>query len=72
MKKVQLFFEKQAFGVCAYLGDKLGLPTIRIRLFFIYASFITIGSPVIIYLILAFLMNFRSYIRKKYNSVFYF
>lgn len=72
MKKVQLFFEKQAFGVCTYLGDKLGLPTIRIRLFFIYASFITIGSPVIIYLTLAFLMNVRSYIRKKYNSVFYF
>lgn len=72
MKKVQLFFEKQAFGVCTYLGDKLGLPTIRIRLFFIYASFITIGSPVIIYLTIAFLMNVRSYIRKKYNSVFYF
>jgi phage shock protein C len=72
MKKVQLFFEKQAFGVCTYLGDKLGLPTIRIRLFFIYASFITVGSPVIIYLTLAFLMNVRSYIRKKYNSVFYF
>ncbi len=72
MKKVQLFFEKQAFGVCTYLGDKLGLPTIHIRLFFIYASFITIGSPVIIYLTLAFLMNVRSYIRKKYNSVLHF
>lgn len=72
MKKVQLFFEKQAFGVCTYLGEKLGLPTIRIRLFFIYASFIAIGSPIIIYLTLAFLMNLRSYLRKKYNSVFYF
>ena len=72
MKKVQLFFEKQAFGVCTYLGDKLGLPTIHIRLFVIYASFITIGSPVIIYLTLAFLMNVRSYIRKKYNSVLHF
>lgn len=72
MKKVQIFFEEQAFGVCTNLGEKLGLPTIRIRLFFIYASFLTIGSPVIIYLCLAFFINLRKHLRKKHNSVLHY
>lgn len=72
MKKVQIFFEEQAFGVCTKLGEKLGLPTSNIRLFFVYTSFLTIGSPIIVYLSLAFLLNFRKLLRRKYNSVLYF
>jgi hypothetical protein len=34
-------------------------------LFFIYASFIAYGSPIIVYLMLAFLMNFKKYLRKR-------
>jgi phage shock protein PspC (stress-responsive transcriptional regulator) len=63
--RIQLFFEKRAFGVCAALGEKMGLATSSIRLFFIYASFLTFGSPVIIYLSLAFIMNIRSHLRKR-------
>src|SRR5690606_12372646 len=55
--KIQHFFEQYAFGVCTRLGEKLGVATSTIRLFFIYTSFITFGSPVIIYLVLAFIMN---------------
>jgi phage shock protein PspC (stress-responsive transcriptional regulator) len=47
-------FEQQAFGVCDWWGDKLGIPSADIRIFFVYASFLTIGSPFIIYLIMAF------------------
>lgn len=61
----QNFVEKQAFGVCTRLGEKLGIATASIRLFFIYASFLTLGSPVIIYLGLAFIMNMRHHLRQS-------
>jgi len=63
MNKIKYFFEKHAFGVCSHMGDKFGISSSRIRLYFIYTSFITMGSPVIIYLILAFIMNIRKYMR---------
>jgi phage shock protein PspC (stress-responsive transcriptional regulator) len=63
--KIQQFFESYAFGVCTHLGDKLGIATSSIRLFFIYASFLTVGSPVIIYLSIAFIMNMRKHLRKR-------
>lgn len=65
VKKIQQFFEEHAFGVCTSLGEKLGIATSSIRLFFIYASFLTFGSPVIIYLGLAFVKNMRSHLRRR-------
>ncbi len=63
--QIQGFFESYAFGVCTRLGEKLGVATSSIRLFFIYASFITFGSPIIVYLSLAFVMNMRKHLRKR-------
>lgn len=63
--KVKYYFENNAFGVCATLGDKLGIATSSIRLFFIYTSCLTLGSPIIIYLSLAFIMNMRAHLRKR-------
>ncbi len=65
IKKIQLFFEEYAFGVCTQLGEKLGIATSSIRLFFIYASFLTLGSPVVVYLGLAFLMDMRRHLRRR-------
>jgi phage shock protein PspC (stress-responsive transcriptional regulator) len=65
VQRIQTFFEKYAFGVCTALGDKMGIATSSIRLFFIYASFLTFGSPIIIYLSLAFILNMRSHLRKR-------
>ncbi len=64
MSKIQDFFEKQAFGVCTKLGEKLGIASGSIRIFFIYASFLTLGSPILIYLSLAFMMNLRKHWRR--------
>lgn len=61
--------EQTAYGVCAKIGEKIGLSTKRIRLFFIYTSFLTLGSPVIVYMILAFWMNMRRYAREKRTAV---
>lgn len=59
--------EKSAFGVCSQLGEFLGISTSRIRMYFIYASFLTFGSPVIIYLVMAFWLNLKKYIERGKN-----
>ncbi|NDC42065.1 MAG: PspC domain-containing protein [Chitinophagia bacterium] len=56
------FIEWKAFGVCSELGDRMGIATSRIRLWFIYISFLTMGSPIIVYMVLAFWVNLRNYI----------
>ncbi|WP_297766575.1 PspC domain-containing protein, partial [uncultured Muriicola sp.] len=61
--------EKSVFGVCQFLGDKIGIKTSRVRLYFIYLSFVTMGSPVIIYLFLAFWLNLKKYLRKSLNPL---
>lgn len=66
---IKNYFEKQAFGVCTRIGEKLRMRTSVIRLFFIYASFLTVGSPFIIYMILAFWMKMRSYVWNQRTSV---
>ncbi|MBS1590141.1 MAG: PspC domain-containing protein [Bacteroidetes bacterium] len=53
------FIEWKAFGVCSALGDRMGIATGRIRLWFIYVSFLTFGSPIIIYMVLAFWLNLK-------------
>lgn len=65
MESIKYFVEKRVYGVCTYLGEKFGISTSRIRLYFIYTSFITMGSPIIIYLIMAFWINFKKYIRSS-------
>lgn len=61
--------EMSVYGVCSYLGRKLSMPSKRVRLFFIYTSFIALGSPIIIYLILTFVLNLRYMINNKRNPV---
>ncbi|RQO31090.1 PspC family transcriptional regulator [Taibaiella sp. KBW10] len=60
--RLKNFVEYQAFGVCSKIGEKMGIASGKIRLWFIYISFLTLGSPIIIYMILAFFMNIRNYI----------
>lgn len=59
--------EKSFFGVCTYIGNKMGIRSSRVRLYFIYTSFVTMGSPIVIYLVLAFWINVKKYMRKGYH-----
>ena len=61
MNQLKNFIEWQAFGVCAAIGEKMGIATTRIRMWFIYISFLTFGSPVVIYMVAAFWMNIKRY-----------
>jgi phage shock protein PspC (stress-responsive transcriptional regulator) len=67
LENMKELLERSAFGVCDYFGDKIGIATSRVRLYFIYISFLTLGSPVVIYLFLAFWLNVKRYIRNKRN-----
>lgn len=64
------FIEWKAFGVCSAIGERIGVATSHIRLWFIYISFLTMGSPLIVYMVLAFWMNLKQYILlRKRNPV---
>jgi len=65
MNKIKQFVEWHVFGVCTAIGDRIGIATTIIRKYFIYISFITMGSPLIIYLFVAFWMNIKKYIRNS-------
>ncbi len=69
MRKMKDLLERSAFGVCSYLGDKMGIASARVRLNFIYISFVALGSPVIFYIFVAFWLNVRNYIRSKRSVI---
>lgn len=64
------FVEKTFFGVFAYIGEKFALPVGKLRLYFIYISFLTLGSPLVFYIIAAFWLNLKRFTRKAYTRVF--
>jgi phage shock protein PspC (stress-responsive transcriptional regulator) len=72
MDRFRDFMEWQAFGVCTAIGDKIGIATSRIRMWFIYISFLTMGSPLIIYMVMAFWLNMKKYILySRRNPIWY-
>jgi phage shock protein PspC (stress-responsive transcriptional regulator) len=62
MNRFKQLVEWHVFGVCSFIGEKVGIASSTIRKYFIYISFMTMGSPLIIYLFAAFWMNVRQYI----------
>lgn len=66
-KFIQPTVEKYSFGVCSYLAHKWGLSESKVRMYFVYTSFLSFGSPVIFYLATAFWINIKKYLRGGYN-----
>ncbi|MCE2844330.1 MAG: PspC domain-containing protein [Sediminibacterium sp.] len=62
IQKFRDFLELHAFGVCSALGERLGIASAKIRMWFIYISFLTLGSPVVLYFVLAFVRSIKHYI----------
>ncbi|WP_373056872.1 PspC domain-containing protein [Zunongwangia sp. H14] len=67
---IRYFFERRGFYVSSRLADKLGMRAKSVRLFFIYASFFTMGAGFIIYLTLAFWLKLKDLVYTKRTSVF--
>lgn len=70
IEDIRSAFEKQGFDVCSRTGDKIGIQASKIRLFFIYASFMTLGSPLIIYFAIMFVIQIKDSINSRRSSVF--
>ncbi len=66
---IKFFVEQRAFGVCTWLGKKMGIKTERVRMYFLYVTFGTLGSSVIIYLIIAFWLNIKNYQKEGRKTV---
>ncbi len=45
--------EKKILGVCAWLGDRFDMDVSMLRIIFVIATVVGVGSPILIYLILA-------------------
>jgi len=69
LKEIRHLIETGVFGVCSRLADKMGIASQRVRLWFVYISFLGMGSPVILYMILAFWMNLKRYVRDKVSPL---
>ncbi len=63
MKQLRNLLERSAFGVCSYLGERMNISSARVRVYFLYISCLTLGSPLLFYLFFAFWLNIRDYIR---------
>jgi len=62
--------ERSTFGVFAYLGEKFGIQSSKMRIYFIYVTFLTLGSPIVFYFIAVFWLNVKKYLRKTYILIF--
>lgn len=69
---LKFLVEQNLYGVCERIGERLNMPVREIRLFFIYASCLAIGSPVIIYMVLAFWLKMKDYINGRRTQVWDF
>lgn len=68
--RIRSEFEKRGFEVCHRIGERLGIRPSQIRIFFIYTSFIALGSPLIVYLFLAYLLRLKDELSQKRTSIF--
>jgi phage shock protein PspC (stress-responsive transcriptional regulator) len=71
MNRLKNFIEWKAFGVCSAMGEKMGISASRIRTWFIYVSFLTMGSPIVIYMVIAFWMNMKKYMKAARRNPWY-
>lgn len=68
IQKILFFFELKSYGVCAWWAKKLGIRANKVRLGFIYASFLTLGSPLLLYLIMAWILEHKYYFKLQRRS----
>lgn len=63
-QRIVTFFEQQSFGVSTYLANKFNMSLAKVRLFFIYSSFLAVGFPILFYLLAAVFLDIRSYMKR--------
>ena len=66
IERIKTHFERHAFGVCQWWGEKLNIKTEQVRLSFIYLSFITAGLNLVVYLVMAFVLQHKERIKRPF------
>jgi phage shock protein C len=69
LQRILTFFERYSFGVCTYLGEKFNVSIAKIRLFFIYSSFLAVGFPLIVYIFAGIVLDIRNYVKRVHTRV---
>ena len=69
LQRILTFFERHSFGVCTYLGEKFNVSISKIRLFFIYSSFLAVGFPLIFYIFAGIVLDIRNYVKRSRTRV---
>ncbi len=62
--------EREWFGTLTRMGAKLGIPVVKLRVFFIYSTFATAGFFFLIYLMLAFMLWIKDIFITRRPNVF--
>jgi phage shock protein PspC (stress-responsive transcriptional regulator) len=61
IQKIAFFFEMRSYGVCSWIARESGISSSKVRVGFIYASFITLGSPLLIYFAMAWILEHKHF-----------
>jgi len=72
LQKITFFFEMRSFGVCEWWGRFLGIKSSKVRNAFIYSSVVGLGSPIIIYFVMAWVKDHKHYFKlqpKRKSSI---
>ena len=69
IQRILTFFERYSFGVCTYLGERFNVSISKIRLFFIYSSFLAVGFPLIFYFFAGIVLDIRNYVKRVHTRV---
>ena len=69
LQRIITFFERYSFGVCTYLGERFHISIFKIRLFFIYSSFLAVGFPLVAYLFAGIVLDIRYYVKRCHTRV---
>lgn len=69
INEIRDYCERRGFEVCSRMGERMGIAPGVIRMYFIYTSFLAFGSPLIVYLVLAFWIKVKDYTRESRHSV---
>jgi len=67
IERIRSYGEAQAYGVCSWFGDKLNVKTASVQRSFIYVSCLTLGSPIVVYLIMAFVLDHKERIKRPFR-----
>src|SRR3569833_101949 len=69
LQRILTFFERYSFGVCTYLGEKFNVSIGKIRLFFIYSSFLAVGFQLIFYIFAGIVIDIRKFVYRVHTRV---